>query len=140
VNSVAVSSISSFRGTDVESWITSDGRAYLVQLVESSESDNAASHWEKTQTDESVRFLRQYRSRGGVHAQLVPRVWQVDPGIQDSAMTVQIPVLTPNGRARAYMTCMYPNGCRSGSKSILTRERAKTIMNSRVELSKLLSI
>jgi len=55
MNSVAVSSISSFRGTDVESWITSDGRAYLVQLVESDESDTASSHWGRTQVDESVR-------------------------------------------------------------------------------------
>lgn len=55
MNSVAVSSISSFRGTDVESWITSDGRAYLVQLVESDESDTASAHWGMTQTDESVR-------------------------------------------------------------------------------------
>jgi hypothetical protein len=56
MNSVAVSSISSFRGTDVESWITSDGRAYLVQLVESDESDStASSHWGRTQADESVR-------------------------------------------------------------------------------------
>jgi hypothetical protein len=55
VNSVTVSSISSFRGTDVESWITSDGRAYLVQPVENDEADTAASHWERTQTDETVR-------------------------------------------------------------------------------------
>ncbi|KAI0004091.1 RIC1-domain-containing protein [Russula compacta] len=52
---VAVSNISSFRSTDVESWITSDGRAYLVQLVESDESDTVASHGEGgTQTDEST--------------------------------------------------------------------------------------
>jgi hypothetical protein len=57
MNSVAVSSIASFRGTDVESWITSDGRAYLVQLVESDESDSASSHWGRAQADESVRFF-----------------------------------------------------------------------------------
>ena len=51
--SVAVSNISSLRGTDVESWITSDGRAYLVQLMESHET---ASHSEGTETDDAVCF------------------------------------------------------------------------------------
>lgn len=57
IDSVAVSNITSLRGTDVESWITSDGRAYLVQLMESDEADTAASHPEGTETDEAVRFL-----------------------------------------------------------------------------------
>lgn len=36
---VTVCDISWYRGTDVESWITSDGRAYFVQLTESAYSD-----------------------------------------------------------------------------------------------------
>jgi hypothetical protein len=60
VNLVAVWNISWFRGTNVESWITSDGRAYLVDLVESDESDTAALHIEGTQTDEGVRFSGKY--------------------------------------------------------------------------------
>lgn len=39
VVAVTVSDISWYRGTDVESWITSDGRAYFVQLTESAYSD-----------------------------------------------------------------------------------------------------
>ncbi|KAF8506868.1 RIC1-domain-containing protein [Russula emetica] len=48
---VTVSNISSFRNTDVESWITSDGRVYLVQLVEGDEFDTVTSHWEGTEAD-----------------------------------------------------------------------------------------
>ena len=70
MNSVTISSITSFRGTDVESWITSDGRAYLVQLIESDESEIVASHREMTQTDENVRFFRRCRSRDEANAQL----------------------------------------------------------------------
>ncbi|KAI0067916.1 RIC1-domain-containing protein [Artomyces pyxidatus] len=41
---VVVSDISWFRGTNVESWITSDGRAYFVQLTENAYSETNASH------------------------------------------------------------------------------------------------
>ncbi|KAF8482108.1 RIC1-domain-containing protein [Russula ochroleuca] len=41
---VAVLNISLFRNTDVESWITSDGRVYFVQLIESDEDDTVVSH------------------------------------------------------------------------------------------------
>ena len=61
LDSVAVSNISSLRGTDVESWITSDGRAYLVQLAES---DEPASHPEGTETDEAVCFLHGHAYHG----------------------------------------------------------------------------
>jgi hypothetical protein len=60
MNSVAVLNISLFRNTDVESWITSDGRVYFVQLIESDEDDTAVSHWEGTQTDVDVRFFRRH--------------------------------------------------------------------------------
>jgi hypothetical protein len=58
MNSVAVLNISLFRNTDVESWITSDGRVYFVQLVESDEDDTAVSHQEGTQINADVRFFR----------------------------------------------------------------------------------
>ena len=35
-----------------------------MQLVESNEADTAASHWERTQTDETVRCFYRYRFRG----------------------------------------------------------------------------
>lgn len=41
---VTVSDIFWFRGSDVESWITSDGRAYFVQLSESAYSDTNTSN------------------------------------------------------------------------------------------------
>jgi len=41
-----------------------------VQLIESDESEIVASHWEKTQTDENVRFFRRCRSRDEANAQL----------------------------------------------------------------------
>ncbi|KAF8272974.1 RIC1-domain-containing protein [Lactarius quietus] len=53
-SNVAVSNISSLRGTDVESWITTDGRAYLVQLIESQEANTAAEHSEEIETDEAI--------------------------------------------------------------------------------------
>ncbi|KAI0308050.1 RIC1-domain-containing protein [Multifurca ochricompacta] len=49
---VGVLNILSFRGTDIESWITTDGRAYLVQLMDGHESDVAASHSERSKADE----------------------------------------------------------------------------------------
>jgi hypothetical protein len=61
IDSVSVSNFSLLRGTDVESWITSDGRAYLVQLMES---DEAASHSEGTETDEAVCFLHGHAYHG----------------------------------------------------------------------------
>ena len=61
MNPVTVSNISLFRNTDVESWITSDGRVYFVQLVEGDEYDNLNSHGE-AQTDPDVRFFRRHRS------------------------------------------------------------------------------
>lgn len=67
---VTVSNISSFRNTDVESWITSDGRVYLVQLVEGDESDTATSPWEGTQADPEVCFFRQHRFCGGINAHI----------------------------------------------------------------------
>lgn len=70
MTSVTVSNISSIRNTDVESWITSDGRVYLVQLVESDESDTVTSHWEETQADPEVCFFRQHGFRGGINARL----------------------------------------------------------------------
>jgi hypothetical protein len=69
INSVAVSKISSFRGMDVESWITSDGRAYLVQLVECDDPDTVTPQWEGVQADDSVRSLRGYKFRCEVNAQ-----------------------------------------------------------------------
>jgi hypothetical protein len=52
MNLVTVSNISVLRSTDVESWITSDGRVYLVQLVESDDPQ-----WEGTQADAEVCFF-----------------------------------------------------------------------------------
>ncbi|KAI0257303.1 RIC1-domain-containing protein [Lactifluus subvellereus] len=60
---VSISNISSFRGTEVESWITSDGRAYLVQLIESDVSDTAGTHSEGTQTDEGTFASGSWHSR-----------------------------------------------------------------------------
>jgi hypothetical protein len=68
--SVTVSNISSFRNTDVESWITSDGRVYLVQLVESDEPDTVNPHWEGTQADPEVCFFRRHGFRGGINVRL----------------------------------------------------------------------
>jgi len=59
--------------------------------------------------------------------------------IQESPMTVPSRDPTPDGRAHAFMTCKCPNGYKNGSKSILTREQAQTIMNSLGGLSKSLS-
>jgi hypothetical protein len=70
MTSVTVSNISSFRNTDVESWITSDGRVYLVQLVEGDESDTVTSHWEGTQADPEVCFFRRHGFRDGINARL----------------------------------------------------------------------
>jgi hypothetical protein len=70
MTSVTVSNISSFRNTDVESWITSDGRVYLVQLVESDESDTINSHWEGPQADPEVGFFSRRGFRGGINASL----------------------------------------------------------------------
>ena len=68
---VTVSNISSFRNTDVESWITSDGRVYLVQLVEGDdESDPVPSPWEGTQADPEVCFFRRHGFCGGINAHL----------------------------------------------------------------------
>lgn len=61
VNLVSISDISSFRGTEVESWITSDGRAYLVQLIESDMSDTTSPRSEGAQTDDGVCSLRGHR-------------------------------------------------------------------------------
>lgn len=135
MNSVTVSDISSFRNTDVESWITSDGRVYFVQLVEGDD-------WEGVQTEADVRFFRRHRSRGGINARLFHycRPLPVVPDTQESPVTVPSLDPVPDGRARAYMTFKCPNGYRNGSKFILTKEQAQTIMNSPVELSKSLSI
>ena len=69
MTSVTVSNISSFRNTDVESWITSDGRVYLVQLVDGDESDTVTQHWEGTQADPEV-CLHRHGFRGGIKARL----------------------------------------------------------------------
>ena len=69
MTSVTVSNISSFRNSDVESWITSDGRVYFVQLVESDEPDTITSHWEEgTQANPEVCFFRRHGFRGGINA------------------------------------------------------------------------
>ncbi|KAI0304643.1 RIC1-domain-containing protein [Russula brevipes] len=60
---VAVSKISSFRGMDVESWITSDGRAYLVQLMERDDPDTVTPQWEGVQADESTLASEPWHTR-----------------------------------------------------------------------------
>lgn len=62
---VTVSDIFWFRGSDVESWITSDGRAYFVQLSESAYSDTNTSNPDvasenATRVSTPVLFTLQY--------------------------------------------------------------------------------
>ncbi|EIM83316.1 RIC1-domain-containing protein [Stereum hirsutum FP-91666 SS1] len=64
---VTVCDISWYRGTDVESWITSDGRAYFVQLSESAYSDVNMSNPDVNGEDSLPDTLRrQYHSRTSV--------------------------------------------------------------------------
>jgi hypothetical protein len=82
MSSVAVLNISLFRNTDVESWITSDGRVYFVQLIESDEDDTVVSHWEGTQTDANVRFFCRHRSpRADLMLRFSTRLMPVVPDI-----------------------------------------------------------
>ncbi|KAI0274897.1 RIC1-domain-containing protein [Gloeopeniophorella convolvens] len=73
-SNVVVSSISWFRGTDIEAWITSDGRAYFVQLTETDEPDAAAPRSEATGTDENVGRARR-RSHDSTNSRIGSR-WQ----------------------------------------------------------------
>jgi hypothetical protein len=87
-NSVTVSNISSFRNTDVESWVTSDGRVYVVQLIESDESDAITSHWEGTQADPEVFSSADTDSVVELILGFSTRRLPTEPDMQESPMTV----------------------------------------------------
>ena len=87
-NSVTVLNISLFRNTDVESWITSDSHVYVVQLIESDESDAITPHWEGTQADPEVFSSADTNSVAELILGFSTRHLPTEPDMQESPMTV----------------------------------------------------
>lgn len=113
--------ISWYRGTDVESWITSDGRAYFVQLSESAYSDVNMSNPDVNGEDslpvrlllsiDSFRILTPKANRTRSAANITP----------EAPSTAPTPIHNPHqsGMEHVYTISRFRNGFRSSVPPIL---------------------